>query len=139
VASLLTFGTLLVVFFLIAMPLSRDARWCGYARYSVVTGLVVGGLCVASLAAAPAATFNGFQAGPLAAWTGLVQRALFVVAFSWIAMMGLGLLRLARADGRLAALPRSEAPRHSAAEAHLSRRQGVPVRDRVARRRSPVL
>jgi hypothetical protein len=94
VASLLMFGTLNAAFFVIVVPLRQDERWAGYARYSTITGVIAGGLCLASVAAALPATFNNFQAGPLAAWTGLVQRALFVVAFGWIAMVGFRLLRV---------------------------------------------
>ena len=93
-ASLLAFGTLLLAFFLIARAFGQDARWVRYAGYSIRTGIVVGVLCLAATAAAPAATFNNHHAGPLAAWTGLVQRALFLVAFGWIAVIGLKLLRL---------------------------------------------
>ena len=100
VASLLMFGTLNGVFFVIVVPLRQDERWAGYARYSTITGVIVAGLCLASVAAALPATFNNYQAGPLAAWTGLVQRALFVVAFGWIAMVGLRLLRVSRARSR---------------------------------------
>jgi len=96
VASILMFGTLDAVFFVIVVPLRQDERWAGYARYSTITGVITGGLCLASVAAALPATFNNYEAGPLAAWTGLVQRALFVVAFSWIAMVGLRLLRISR-------------------------------------------
>jgi hypothetical membrane protein len=96
VASLLMFGTLDAVFFVIVMPLRQDERWAGYARYSTITGIVAAGLCIASVAAALPATFNNYQAGPLAPWTGLVQRALFVVAFGWIAVLGLRLLRVSR-------------------------------------------
>jgi hypothetical membrane protein len=94
VASILMFGTLNAAFFVIVVPLRQDERWAGYARYSTITGVIAGGLCLASVAAALPATFNNFQAGPLAAWTGLVQRALFVVAFGWIAMVGFRLLRV---------------------------------------------
>jgi hypothetical membrane protein len=100
VASLLTFGTLNAVFFVIVVPLRQDERWAGYARYSTITGVIVGGLCLASVAAALPAIFNNYQAGPLAAWTGLVQRALFVVAFSWIAMVGFKLLQVSRTRSR---------------------------------------
>jgi hypothetical membrane protein len=96
VASLLMFGTLNAVFFVIVVPLRHDERWAGYAHYSAITGIIAGGLCLASVAAALPATFNNYQAGPLAAWTGLVQRALFVVAFGWIAMVGFRLLRVSR-------------------------------------------
>jgi hypothetical membrane protein len=100
VASLLMFGTLSAVFFVIVVPLRQDERWAGYARYSTITGLIAVGLCLASVAAALPATFNNYQAGPLAAWTGLVQRALFVVAFGWIAMVGFRLLRVSRTRSR---------------------------------------
>jgi hypothetical membrane protein len=95
-ASLLMFGTLDAVFFVFGVALRQDERWTGYARYSTMTGVIVGGLCLASIAAALPATFNNYQAGPLAAWTGLVQRALFVVAFGWMAMVGVRLLQVSR-------------------------------------------
>ncbi|TMB94316.1 MAG: DUF998 domain-containing protein [Chloroflexi bacterium] len=93
-ASLLTFGTLLAAFFLIARVFDKDVQWARYARYSTRMGIIVGALCLAATAATPAATFNNFHAGPLAPWTGLVQRALFLVAFGWIAVIGFRLLRL---------------------------------------------
>ena len=95
-ASILMFGTLDAVFFVIVVPLRHDARWAGYARYSTITGVITGALCLASVAAALPATFNNYEAGPLAAWSGLVQRALFVVAFGWIAIVGFRLLRVSR-------------------------------------------
>jgi hypothetical protein len=101
VASILMFGALNAVFFVLVVPLRQDERWAGYARYSTITGVIAGGLCLASVAAALPATFNNYQAGPLAAWTGLVQRALFVVAFGWIAMVGFRLLRLSRTRSAL--------------------------------------
>jgi len=108
VASILMFGTLNAVFFVLVVPLRQDERWAGYARYSTITGVIAGGLCLASVAAALPATFNNYQAGPLAAWTGLVQRVLFVVAFGWIAMVGFRLLRVSRArsaQGQVIASP----------------------------------
>jgi len=117
VASILMFGTLDAVFFVIVVPLRQDERWAGYARYTTITGVITGGLCLASVAAALPATFNNFEAGPLAAWSGLVQRALLVVAFSWIAMVGFRLLRISRrvALPMLERWPRAQVRRSSSA------------------------
>lgn len=94
---ILSFASLLGVFFLAPRPFARDQRWSSYSRYTIVTGIVAALLCLAAVASAPPATFNGFRAGPLAPWTGLAQRALFAAAFAWISAVGYRLAALARA------------------------------------------
>ena len=75
-AGLAVFGTLMLACFTFAWTLRSQA---GGATYSLVTGIAI-----------PV----GFVGSALAGrWVGIAQRALIVVGWTWITVLGLGLLR----------------------------------------------
>jgi hypothetical protein len=83
------FGCLSAACFVMARRFAGDPAWRGWARYSTVTGLVVATGYLAT------SVLTGLdQAGVLPdAPGGVVQRAMIVAGFGWIALLAARLLR----------------------------------------------
>jgi hypothetical membrane protein len=86
-AGLFAFVSLGVACFVLARRFAGDARWRGWAAYSVLTGVVV----VASLVVS-----NSPLAGDL---IGFIQRIGIVTGWTWIVLLAARLLRATRAPG----------------------------------------
>jgi len=76
--------------FATAGKLKRHSLWRGYARFTVLTGVVSGILTVLLLLA------WGGMWQPLHPWIGLYERAVFVVPSIWMGVMGVRLMKQGR-------------------------------------------
>ena len=118
-AGTVTFGSLSAACFVLARRFAGDPAGRGWARYSTVTGLVVGIGYVAT------AVLTGLgQTGVLPnAPGGLVQRTMIITGFGWVVLLTAHLLPRAQLDAAGSRAPRDRA---------------VPARPDVGDRRGPV-
>ena len=91
--SIAAFTLAVVAVFLIGLGLRQDTRWRAFASYSFVTGVILVGLLLLTIATGQ---------GVLAAWVGLLQRLFIAPLFLWIEGLA---IRLLLSSGQPAASP----------------------------------
>ncbi len=89
VAGLVSFTSNAIACFVAAWHFRGDPAWRGFVRYSVITGILVLALFVASTAVSVADELGAMPNGP----TGLIQRLSIVISFGWIALLAYRLRR----------------------------------------------
>jgi hypothetical membrane protein len=88
VAGLIAFTSLAIASFVMARRFASDPDWKGWARYSMVTGVLIVVFFVAATVVS-ALDENGVLPGSP---TGLFQRVAIIVGWGWIALLAIRLL-----------------------------------------------
>lgn len=89
VSGQIVFTSLAIACFVMARRFAGNPAWKGWALYSIVTGILVEGFFIASLAVAVLDENGTLPNSP----TGLFQRIAIVVGWGWIALLAIRLLR----------------------------------------------
>ncbi|BCL77932.1 DUF998 domain-containing protein [Ktedonobacteria bacterium brp13] len=90
----LAFGSLTMAIFVLTRRFASDPVWRGWARYSLVTGLLFLGFFIACIVAQALDTNGLLPNSP----TGLLERISIIIGWVWIALLALQLLRQMRSS-----------------------------------------
>ena len=88
----LAFGSLTIAIFVLARRFASDPAWRGWALYSLLTGSILVGSFIASLAVAVLDEKGILPNSP----AGLLERVAIIIGWVWIALLAIRLLRQMR-------------------------------------------